>query len=204
VGRNPIITGAAVLALSASAAAQDQFALTILDMTITQNGEPLTINALSSNWPLTFSITAKPGPVSITLPTEGCDPAAEGTYVRAYDIAVAQDLVARLNDVQTASRLDDPMDIIFPPGLGFAADQGPQRVLLADDPGVARVDQGFNAFGGDRYSQTDPAFVTLTFDSLDAAGWNPMATADPFVLMIGRVGCSEFPAMPVALVAVTY
>jgi hypothetical protein len=184
--------------------AQEELGWTVLDMTITQDGENLTINEAPSDWPLSFSIQVGPRPLSITLPLDGCMPDAEATYVRAYDYAVAGDLVAALVSVRDTSRVDDPMEIIFPPGLGMAADAGVQRVMFAEDPASPRLDQGFNYIFAARYSAVTADFVTLTIDRIEGPGWDPMSAGVPFILMVGRAGCSEFPAMPVALIAVNF
>jgi hypothetical protein len=192
------------VALSGSAFAQEEFGRTILDLTITQDGAPVTINAAPSDWPLSFSINIGPRPFSITLPLEGCNPDAEGTYVRVYDYGLATDLVAALVEVRDTSRVDDPMEITFLPGNGFAADAGPQRILYAQDPTSAGLDQGFNYFAGERYSAVTADTVTLTIDSVQGPEWQPLIAGVPFLLMVGRTGCSEFPAMPVSLIAVNF
>jgi hypothetical protein len=189
---------------SGIAMAQEEFGLTILDLTITQDGAPVTINAAPSNWPLSFSINIGPRPFSIILPLEGCKPDAEGTYVRAYDYALATDLVAALVEVRDTSRVDDPMEIAFTPGDGFAADMAVQRVLFADDPQSASLEQGFNYFAGPRYAEVTPTSVTLTIDRIEGPEWDPLTAGVPFILMVGRTGCSEFPAMPVSLIAVNF
>jgi hypothetical protein len=184
--------------------AQGELALTVLDLTITQDGEPVTISEAPSGWPLSFSIGIGPRPFSITLPLEGCDPANEATYVRAYDYDLAGELVAGLVNVRDTSRLDDPMEITFPPGFGMAAEAGVQRVLFADDPASARLDQGFNYFFAGRYAEVTADTVTMTVDRIEGPDWDPLTAGVPFILMIGRAGCSSFPAMPVSLVAVNF
>jgi hypothetical protein len=186
------------------AIAQEALGLTVLDLTITQDGQPVTINAAPSEWPLSFSISVGPRPLSITLPLAGCNPEQEATYVRAYDYSVAADLVAGLVSVRDTSRVDDPMEITFPPGFGMAAEEGVQRVLFADDPRSARLDQGFNFFFAARYSEVRPDFVTLTIDRIEGPEWDPLTAGVPFILMVGRAGCSAFPAMPVSLIAVNF
>ncbi len=191
-------------AFSSVATAQAEFNLSILDLTILQDGDSLTINEAPSDWPLSYSITAKPGPLSIILPLGGCRAEEEGTFVRVYDFGVARDLVAGLVAVRDTSRVDDPMEITFSPGFGFAADAGVQGVLYAEDPGSARLDQGFNFFFTERYAEVTPEFATLTIERIEGPDGDPMAAGEPFILMIGRAGCSEFPAMPVSLIAVSF
>ncbi|MGL5009472.1 MAG: hypothetical protein ACRC6I_06285, partial [Paracoccaceae bacterium] len=161
---------AVVFALIAVGAhAQEELGLTVLDLTITQDGAPVTINEAPSDWPLSFSIGIGPRPFSITLPLAGCDPDLEGTYVRAYDYDAAAGLVAALVNVRDTSRVDDPMEITFPPGFGMAAEAGVQRVLYADDPKSARFEQGFNYFFAERYSDVTTDTVTLTIDRVEGA-----------------------------------
>lgn len=191
-------------AFSSAASAQAEFNLSILDLTIVQDGDSLTINEAPSDWPLSYSITMRPGPLSIILPLEGCRADEEGTYVRAYDYGLARELVTALVDVRDTSRVDDPMEIAFAPGFGFAADTGVQRVLYAEDPRSARLDQGFNFFFSERYAAVTPEFVTLTIDRIEGPDWDPMTAGEPFILMIGRAGCSASPAMPVSLIAVNF
>ncbi len=187
-----------------SAMAQEELGLTVLDLTITQDGAPVTITAAPSDWPLSFSISIGPRPLSITLPLAGCKPDLEATYVRAYDYDLAGDLVSALVNVRDTSRVDDPMEITFTPGSGFAAEAGVQRVLYADDPTSARLDQGFNYFFAERYAEVTADTVTLTIDRIEGPGWDPLTAGVPFILMVGRAGCSEFPAMPVSLIAVNF
>jgi hypothetical protein len=184
--------------------AQGELGLTALNLTITQDGEPVTISEAPSDWPLSFSIDIGPRPFSITLPLEGCDTEDEATYVRAYDYSLATDLVAQLVQVRDTSQVDDPMEITFTPGFGMAADAGVQRVLFADDPTSASLEQGFNYFFAERYSAVTAESVTLTVDRVEGPEWDPLTAGVPFILMIGRAGCSEFPAMPVSLVAVNF
>jgi hypothetical protein len=193
------------ITLSGASWAQAEFNLSVLDLTFVQDNDSLTIQELPSDWPLTYTITAKPGPFSIILPMEDCDPATEATYVRAYDISTAQDLVAMLVELRDFSRVDDPMEIAFTPGNGFAADAAVQNVLFADDPLRASVEQGFNVFFGPRYAAVDAEDATITIDRIDGAGgWDPLNAGKPFVLMIGRAGCTDPMTMPVSLIAVNY
>jgi hypothetical protein len=193
------------VALSGPVMAQGEFNLSVLDLTIVQANDSLTINELPSDWPLTYSITAVPGPLSIIVPLEGCDMGAEATYVRAYDISTAQALVAALVEVRDTSRVDDPLEITFTPGNGFATDQAVQTMLFADDPKQASLTQGFNVFFGPRYAQADTEFATITIDRIESeGGWDPLNAGQPFVLMIGRAGCTAPMTMPVSLIAVNY
>jgi hypothetical protein len=130
--------------------AQGEFNLSVLDLTIVQNNDSLTINDLPSDWPLTYGIAPKPGPLSIIVPMDGCDPDNEATYVRAYQIGLAEDLVKTLVMLRDTSRVDDPLESVFTPGNGFATDMAVQTALLADAPGDATVEQGFNVFFGPR------------------------------------------------------
>jgi hypothetical protein len=190
---------------SGQAHAQAEFNLSVLDLTIVQAGDSLTINELPSDWPLTYSITPVPGPIEIIVPMEGCDPAAESTYVRAYEIGQAQALVAMLDELRITSRFDDPMEMAFTPGGGYAADMAVQSVLYADAPGAATVDQGFNVFFGPRYASIGAEEATIRIERIEGAGgWDPLNAGEPFVLMIGRGGCTAPMTMPISLIAVNY
>jgi hypothetical protein len=185
--------------------AQGDFNLSVLDLTIVQNNDSLTINELPSDWPLTYSITAAPGPMEIIVPMEGCDPDMEASYVRAYEIGQAQALVAMLVEIRDTSQVDDPMEIAFTPGGGYAADMAVQSVLYADAQGAASVDQGFNVFFGPRYASTDGDTATIRIDRIEGTGgWDPLNAGEPFVLMIARGGCTAPMTMPISLIAVNY
>lgn len=186
------------------AMAQAELGYTVLDLTITQESAPVTINEVPSDWPLTFNINVVMGPIAITLPRAGCDPATEGTYLRVYDPAVGQALVAELVTLRDTSRVDDAMEIAFPMGGGFAEGNGPQTTLYVDDPAGLSWDRGFNAFFEGRYAEVTADTVTLRFDRIEGAAGDAMAKAEPFILMVGRTGCTEFPAMPISLIAVNY
>ncbi|MGL4320413.1 MAG: hypothetical protein ACRCS3_06070 [Paracoccaceae bacterium] len=185
--------------------AQEEFNLSVLDLTFVQDNDSLTINELPSEWPLTYGITPKPGPLSIIVPLDGCDPESEATYVRAYQIGSAEALVETLVMVRDTSRVDDPMEIVFTPGNGFATDMAVQAMLFADAPGDGTVEQGFNVFFGPRYASVDDGFATITIDRIEGeGGWDPLTAGEPFVLMIGRGGCTAPMTMPISLIAVTY
>jgi hypothetical protein len=190
---------------SGPAHAQAEFNLSVLDLTFVQNGDSLTINELPSDWPLTYSITAAPGPLEIIVPMEGCDPEMESTYVRAYDIGQAQALVAMLVELRDTSRVDDPMEIAFTPGGGYAADMAVQSVLYADAPDTATVDQGFNVFFGPRYASIGAEEATIRIERIEGVGgWDPLNAGEAFVLMIARGGCTAPMTMPISLIAVNY
>jgi hypothetical protein len=199
------VLGIGIIGFCHAAHAQAEFNLSVLDLTIVQNGQSLTINERASDWPLTYSITPQPGPLEIIVPMDGCDPEMEATYIRAHDIGTAQALVAMLVEIRDTSRVDDPMDIAFTPGGGYAADLAVQSALFADAPGAATVDQGFNVFFGPRYAGLDDSFATIRIDRIEgAAGWDPLNAGEPFVLMVARAGCTAPMTMPISLIAVTY
>jgi hypothetical protein len=158
-----------------------------------QNGAAVARQPVYQNeWLTVSAVTLAAGPMAIALPMAGCDAASEVTMVRVLPedryIAVLGDLVTVEGDFERP----EVMKQVFKDDYGMAAD-APQTVLYMDDPTQPTMFQGFNYLYAPRYAATTADSVTINVDSIDRLGLgpDPLASGQPFLLLMGRLGCGS-------------